>query len=252
MIGQFFGQEILKKLLRTGNTSVQLQAGSRFRVGGLGVKLDNVLSLNLSANGIGGLDTGSILPDTLYYIYAVASGTTVGLVASLSANSPSGFLVYKEIGKAISNTDSEITDPINYGEDAYQFISFHQIASTLLDLSGEAMFNLSQIQHEGSWLVNTINNVPSTRTEFWPLFNKLDIDVDWDCSTNGSSIVKINGNGVGYGSWTGTLWPSGTASYKNRIGTINYITVGTSSISIVGSDSSNLSIEARMKYEDII
>lgn len=122
MIGQFFGEEILKSLIKTGATTLQLTAGSRFRIGGLGARLDSALNLDFSGNGLGGLDTGSIAASTLYYIYAVTSGTTVGLVASLNANGPTGFLIFKEIGKVTSNSISEITNPVRLNDMFEQFV----------------------------------------------------------------------------------------------------------------------------------
>lgn len=117
MIGQFFGEEILKRLLRTGNTSVQFQAGSRLRLGGLGAILDSASNLNTGTSGLGGIDVGSIAANNYYYVYTVISGTTVGLIASLSSLAPTGFLQYRKIGAF--NTEklsTNIEQVMSFGE----------------------------------------------------------------------------------------------------------------------------------------
>lgn len=55
----------------------------------------STLTCNLSTTGAGGLDTGSLVALTLYYVYAVVSAGALALVASTSPPStgPSGFTV---------------------------------------------------------------------------------------------------------------------------------------------------------------
>lgn len=116
MITQFFGEEKITKLTKTGATTLQLAAGARLRVGGLGAITKSALNLDLSANGFGGLDTGSITANSLYYIYAVISGSQTGLVASLSPNGPTGFLQYKKVGALYTDGNGDIIQTVNLRE----------------------------------------------------------------------------------------------------------------------------------------
>lgn len=69
------------------------------RIGGQFYRL-SALTLNTGTSGIGGLDTGSIANNTLYYVYLVVNGSNVpGLVMSTSSSAPTGFTRYKYIGK---------------------------------------------------------------------------------------------------------------------------------------------------------
>lgn len=127
MIGQFFGQEIIKKLTRIGNASVQFQAGSKLRLGGLGAILKTVLNLSTGVSGLGGIDIGSISAGKYYYVYAVISGSTVGLVASLSSIAPTGFLAYRKIGAF--NTEqlsSNVEQVMSFGEQPDSELYVHE------------------------------------------------------------------------------------------------------------------------------
>lgn len=68
---------------------------------GQGYKLNSALVLSTASTGLGGLDTGSLAANTLYYVYAAVSSNTVGLVASLNAPStgPTGFTQWRQIGR---------------------------------------------------------------------------------------------------------------------------------------------------------
>jgi len=120
MLSQFFGETILKRLIRTGNTSVQFQAGSKFRLGGQGAILNSALNLNTGTSGFGGIDIGAIAAGNYYYVYAVISGTTVGLVASLSSLAPTGFLQSRKIGAF--NTEqisTNVEQVMSFGEQPF-------------------------------------------------------------------------------------------------------------------------------------
>jgi len=97
-IGQFTGNKIIKSLTKQSATVVRLESGSHLKVGGLGLTLDAPLDLNTAINGLGGLDVGSIVASSFYYVYAVISGSNFGLVCSLSSVSPTGFLAYRLVG----------------------------------------------------------------------------------------------------------------------------------------------------------
>lgn len=116
MITQFFGKTIIKKLNRLSATTAQLPAGSNIRIGGQGAILDSALNLDVTGTGLGGLDSGSIAANSLYYVYVVISGSTLSLVASLSASAPTGFLIYRKIGAIYTNPSAEITIAVEFGK----------------------------------------------------------------------------------------------------------------------------------------
>lgn len=115
MITQFFGQEYFKGVTGVG-TTFSLLSGSRFKLAGKGAFLSSNLNCNLASSGLNGLDVGSIQNYKEYYIYAVISGGTLGLVASLSNNSPSGFSVYRKVGVAITGASGTIVASFKYGD----------------------------------------------------------------------------------------------------------------------------------------
>jgi len=113
MVGQFFGLETMTRLIKTSTTTVQLPSGVQTRVGGYGVTLDTALNLNTAVSGLGGIDIGSIAASSTYYVYLVISSGVPYLIASLSANAPTGFLAYKKIGRF----ETETTSIVMYGWD---------------------------------------------------------------------------------------------------------------------------------------
>lgn len=100
-MGQFLGENI-PYLVKDSATQLSLPATylgqpTRIQVGGQGYKLNAALVCNLSS---GGLDTGSLAANTLYYVYAVISGGNVVLEASLNGPGvgPTGFTQFRSLG----------------------------------------------------------------------------------------------------------------------------------------------------------
>ena len=118
MISQFFGLEIIKPITKLTSTTFQLESGSLLRVGGRGLSPQSNLICDTAVSGIGGLDTGAIAANTLYYIYAVISGSNYGLVISVSPPSvgPTGFTLSGAIGVVIADDLSGLTDPGKKGD----------------------------------------------------------------------------------------------------------------------------------------
>jgi len=96
--------ENLPPIVKASTTQITLASTylgqtSVARIGGQFYRL-SALTLNTGTSGIGGLDTGSIANNTLYYVYLVVNGSNVpGLVMSTSSSAPTGFTRYKYIGK---------------------------------------------------------------------------------------------------------------------------------------------------------
>ena len=86
-------------------TSTALIGGRFYRL--------SALTLNTGTSGFGGIDTGSVAANTLYYVYLVVNGSgVVGLVMSTSS-APSGFSQYKYIGKTKTFSGSTSLADVN-------------------------------------------------------------------------------------------------------------------------------------------
>jgi hypothetical protein len=97
--------EKIGTLTKTSTTQVQLTGSSIIKLGGQQRSLVNP-TLLISVSGIGGLDTGVIAASSFYYVYAIYNGSTVGIVASLNAISPTGFTRYKKVGAFYTDSGS--------------------------------------------------------------------------------------------------------------------------------------------------
>ena len=99
---QFFGNEVFTQLEIVSGTQLKYNAGSVLKLGGRGFNLSEDKILNLSD-----IDTGAVEPETLYYVYAVVSGSEVQLRYSKN-ESPSGFTRFSLIGGFLTDDNSEI------------------------------------------------------------------------------------------------------------------------------------------------
>ena len=105
-MGQVLVQDNLPDLVIASTTTITMATTylgkqTRISVGGQQYLYSSVITINFATIGINGLDTGAIAANTLYYIYAVQSSNTPGLVASLAAptTGPTGFTAWKEVGR---------------------------------------------------------------------------------------------------------------------------------------------------------
>jgi len=113
----FSGVEIKKKPIRLSDTVVRLPSGSFLKMGGQAYSITQPLVASINAFGLGGLDQGVKQQSQYYYIYAVISSGTFGLVLSLNPTNPNGFQAYSKVGAL--NTflaSSDIEDVFNIGE----------------------------------------------------------------------------------------------------------------------------------------
>lgn len=102
----FNNRENIGDLSKTAATTVQLLA-SILSIGPRQYKSGN-LSCDLSSSGAGGLDTGSLAANTVYYLYTVIDTGSVALVASTSSSSPTGYVNSRIVGAIQVGFDSQI------------------------------------------------------------------------------------------------------------------------------------------------
>jgi len=253
MITQFFGEEIIKSLTKTGATTLQLEAGSRLRVGGLGVVLDSARNLDFGTTGLGGLDTGSIAASTLYYTYVVISGSQVGLVASISASGPSGFLVFREIGKVLTDTTPELYTPVNLGNLFKHYIHLFGLQTVTSQKVNWATIN----EDKGNGIL------PFTQGSGLEVTTPYDCDADITVSmsetANSSNAITRNSSSFAVGTSL-ALTSAAAASHWTRMETswageafqndvFRFITNGTADL----ADSLNgFHMRAEAKYDDVV
>lgn len=103
-MGQVLRNESIGAISRLSNTSISI-AASIANLGGQQF-VTSALTVSTATSGFGGLDTGAIAASTLYYIYLVYNGTSVGGVLSLSSSAPTGFATYKQIGQFTTDSSS--------------------------------------------------------------------------------------------------------------------------------------------------
>lgn len=93
---QIWGADKIGQLSKINSTTLELSA-SIVTLGGL--QYDTLpLQIQTFVNGVGGLDTGSIAANTMYYVYLVLNSGDAAIVASVNPTSPTGFSRYIRAG----------------------------------------------------------------------------------------------------------------------------------------------------------
>jgi len=106
-MGQIIQAEKIGALSKVSDSVVQL-AFSIVNLGGQQYRPEDI-QCDLTASGIGGLDTGSVAASTKYNVYFSKLAGTTGLIASKS-DSPSGVDYFSLVGYALTNSSSIIED----------------------------------------------------------------------------------------------------------------------------------------------
>jgi hypothetical protein len=91
-------QEKLGTLTLISSTVVRMSGTNLIRLENVLYSISNPEINTANPNGIGGLDTGSWANELTYYMYFVKSGSSIGLVASLSSVAPTGFVMHRKCG----------------------------------------------------------------------------------------------------------------------------------------------------------
>lgn len=95
-------------------TTVTLSASddnpATFVLGGKLLAIVEDLTMDIATSGAGGLDTGSVAADTIYYLYAVNDSDEVSLVASVTDpnTGPTGFTNWSYLGAMLTDGSSNI------------------------------------------------------------------------------------------------------------------------------------------------
>ena len=99
-MSQIRREQTFGEITLTSATSITV-AASRVTVGGQQNRTTVDSVMDLTTTGSGGLDTGVLVLDTLYYVYAVNDSDSLGFVASTALPSvgPTGFTGWTEVGR---------------------------------------------------------------------------------------------------------------------------------------------------------
>jgi len=126
-MGTILRNEDIDQLNVDSVTVISLPA-SIVTIGGQQFTTTSDITMDITTSGAGGLDTGSVAADTLYYMYAINNSGTMFLTSSLSSSAPTGFTNFKQIG--IFNTDgsSDIISVLTLGKGNWN--SFDMIPSS--------------------------------------------------------------------------------------------------------------------------
>ena len=106
---QVLGPDKIADLNLISATDLELPT-STVTVGGLQFKNTSALALDLTTNGVGGLDTGSLVANTQYFVYVVNNSNAAGIIASIldTDDGPNGFSSWKQVGSFETNDTAEI------------------------------------------------------------------------------------------------------------------------------------------------
>jgi hypothetical protein len=115
-MGTILRKERIESLAIDSITTVSLPS-SIVTIGGQQFENSSALTMDITTNGAGGLDTGAVAADTVYFIHAVKNSSTMSIISSLSETAPTGFTVFKRIGRFITSGSSEITSLATFIKD---------------------------------------------------------------------------------------------------------------------------------------
>lgn len=236
-----FLPENIPLISKISGTQIQLAAtylgqNGRVNIGGQQYRLTNVLNCNLATTGYGGLDTGSLAANTLYYIYLVVNGSNVpGLVCSTLApgTGPTGFTAWREIGRFRTYLGSAvISKPVN----------------RLIGARTKSIIEESQtVTVTGSWSTNTTYIAKETIRGSWALY---DITVSLSGAPDAAQLTINLPDGRSINT---SAWSHGTdlTNYMIDGSSVNILeTIGPQSY--VGSVAYNSTSSVRIKYNAVI
>ena len=143
-MGQVIQQDSTAVISVTSTSVITMAASVAQTIGG-GQFPTPALTCTIGTSGAGGLDTGSIAANTLYYLYLVRASSVISLVASVNAVSPTGFAAFKRIGRASTGATSLWSAAgNNTTEDT------GKVGQILSGMLSEAQF---QAVHGSSWIL---------------------------------------------------------------------------------------------------
>lgn len=122
------------------------------------------VSPQINASGVNGLDAGSVVANTWYYLYLISDGTLVRGLFSLSATNPtlpSGYTYFARVGAVRTGASGHLLQTLQYGNKVqYVTLAGSNVASLPVLASGA--FGSSSITSPTYVAISTSNVVPPT------------------------------------------------------------------------------------------
>jgi len=180
----FKNKEKLGIFTKTGNTTGQYSS-SVLTLGAKQYSSGNLV-LDTSISGAGGIDTGSIAANTLYYVYAIVDAGAVKLIASTNEQKPSGYSVQIKVGAFETDGSSNIRNGYKIGDS----VDTHWQNLTGHTFNWGGSFTVATFRRKGDSIDLNIEYITdATNTGSTPVFT-LPPDLVIDVSKYGSDGSK--------------------------------------------------------------
>lgn len=155
-MSQRFGPDKKGRFVKSSSTTLSLNlhfsGETRITVGGKQLSTNSALSINTATTGAGGLDTGSLAADTLYYAYAVNNSGTLAAVASTTSptgGGPTGFTASKLVGAFYSSSTPDVLGTVTIeGTPTTGWLPFDM---NVIGVGGDPTLNSSATQNKARW-----------------------------------------------------------------------------------------------------
>lgn len=125
------------------------------------------VSPQINASGVNGLDAGSVVANTWYYLYLISDGTLVRGLFSLSATAPTlpnGYTYFARVGAVRTGASGYLLQTLQQGSQVqYVTLAGSNVASLPILLSGA--FGSSSIPSPTYVAISTSNVVPPTASK---------------------------------------------------------------------------------------
>ena len=125
------------------------------------------VSPQINASGVNGLDAGSVVANTWYYLYLISDGTLVRGLFSLSATAPtlpSGYTYFTRIGAVRAGASGHLLQTLQYGNKAQYVVTTGSNVASLPILSSGAFGSYSTTSPTYV-AISTSNVVPPTASK---------------------------------------------------------------------------------------
>lgn len=125
--------------------------------------LDEAVTIDLTKNGVNGLDDGSLGASQVYAVYIIGNplnGASTACIASLDDGEPpllpSKYTIYKLIGYFVTNGSSQVINFFTYGDGGFRKLLFGAPVLTAITAGNATTF----VEVDVSAMVPQVDNMP--------------------------------------------------------------------------------------------
>lgn len=125
------------------------------------ISSNTVTIINAAANGLNGLDTGTLAASTLYQIFVIADATgynPTGCIMSLSSipKMPFGYGIYRRIGFWSTDSTVHFNTGYIYGDNSFRQFMYDKVQPTAVTAGTATAYTAIDL----SAIVPPVNNIP--------------------------------------------------------------------------------------------